>query len=70
MFDLYFYSALSAYATYYNDINDYSCYKLLLDRSDNREDIINDIFAKYKIYNGRIINEYINYFHVCKKYFN
>ena len=69
MFDLYFYNCLSAYAKYYNDINDYNHYKLLMDRCDNREEIINNLFGKYKIYNGRIINYIINYFHLCKIYF-
>lgn len=70
MFDLKFHNLLSAYDRYFNDINDYSKYKLLMDRTDNREQIINDIFANYKIYDSRFINIIINYYHVCKKYFD
>jgi len=70
MFDLKFHKIQSDYNQYFNDINDYAKYKKLMDRTDNRENIINNLFANNKIYDGAIINECINYYHVCKKYFN
>ncbi len=69
MFDLKFYSILSAYNIYYNDINNYSRLKNLMNHIDNREAIVNDLFSKYKIYDIRIINNIITYYHTCKNYF-
>ena len=70
MFDLYFYKIQSDYDRYFNDINDYTKYKSLMHSTDNREDIINNLFANNNVYDGKIINECINYYHGCKRYFN
>ena len=70
MFDIYYHNALIAYNQYYEDINNYCKYKQGMNRVDNREQIILDIFSKYNIYNTRVINDCINYYHCCKKYFN
>lgn len=69
MFDLNFHNLLIAYSKYFNDINDYSKYKFILTRTDNREYILNDIFARFKIYNNKLINNIIEYFDNCKNYF-
>ena len=70
MFDLYYHNCLIAYNQYYEDINNYCKYKQEMNRVDNREQVILDIFSKYNIYNTRVINAIINYYHCCKKYFN
>ena len=69
MFDIYYHNALIAYNQYYEDMNDYSKYKQEMNRVDNRELLILDIFAKCKIYDRQVINDCINYYHCCKKYF-
>jgi len=69
MFDLNFHNLLIAYSKYLNDINDYSKYKFILIHTDNREYILNDIFARFEIYNNKLINNIIEYFDNCKNYF-
>ena len=69
MFDLKFYSILSAYNIYYNDINNYSRLKHLMSHFDNREAIVYDLFSNYKINDIKIINNIIIYYHTCKNYF-
>jgi hypothetical protein len=70
MFLLYFYNCLFAYAKYYNDMNTYNKYTKEMHHSDNRENIINELFSKYNIYDNKIINSIITYYHLSKKYFN
>jgi hypothetical protein len=69
MFDLYFVNAIIAYSKYYNDINDYSRLKNELCRIDCRKELITDLFAKFNIYNEKIIHYLILYFHQVRLYF-